>query len=635
MTLFKPFIGISKLIVVKNGKRVYDQSFSKGVNIIRGENSSGKTTITDFIFFILGGEIKKDLWREESVECDTVYAEMFLNDSKATVKRHIEEGKKFRPLHIYWDEFEVAVKSDETGWEVYPYSSTQSKLSFTQVLFNALDIPQVKGELSSYITMHQLLRLIYVDQLTPYDQLFRSEYFDKHIIREAIGEFLCGVYNDELYDLETKIAELTNESSEIKNKLENIFSVLGDVDRTDTKQFLTEKREKKIQKRRELYRSLENFEVKKQENEDEEKIDSLQKNLKDLKNDIATQKSKIDQLDFEIVDSKEFIESLDKKIDSIEKSEFIQQETGQVFFHICPACFSKIDETDGNEEKCHLCGATDHENGKETYLLKVKQELIEQKEESLQLIEIRNEERSEFAQRLDELLVKKETIQDEYRNIIKTLPTERDAQLNDIYHEIGHLDKEIEHFTEKINLAGRIEELQNRKAEIAEKLSKFNDRKAELQIIQAKRSEDAFTSIAKNTIELLQADLPREEVFQNPETVNFDFGNDSINVNRRSNFAASSMVILKNSFHLSLLISSTTNEYFRYPRFILMDNIEDKGMELERSQNFQRLIVSVSESLDVDHQIIFTTSMIDDELNNSDYVVGPFYTHENRALNLM
>ena len=51
-----------------------------------------------------------------------------------------------------------------------------------------------------------------------------------------------------------------------------------------------------------------------------------------------------------------------------------------------------------------------------------------------------------------------------------------------------------------------------------------------------------------------------------------------------------------------------------------------------RSQNFQRLIVKRSSQFDVEHQIIFTTSMIAPELNNPTYCVGEEYTHENKSL---
>ena len=37
---------------------------------------------------------------------------------------------------------------------------------------------------------------------------FRQESFDKHIIREAAGDLLCGVYDEQLYEAENRIAEL-------------------------------------------------------------------------------------------------------------------------------------------------------------------------------------------------------------------------------------------------------------------------------------------------------------------------------------------------------------------------------------------------------------------------------------------
>ena len=49
---------IRRLRVLRRGAPVYDQSYHLGVNIIRGENGSGKSTIADFIFYILGGEFE-------------------------------------------------------------------------------------------------------------------------------------------------------------------------------------------------------------------------------------------------------------------------------------------------------------------------------------------------------------------------------------------------------------------------------------------------------------------------------------------------------------------------------------------------------------------------------------------------
>ena len=65
-----------------------------------------------------------------------------------------------------------------------------------------------------------------------------------------------------------------------------------------------------------------------------------------------------------------------------------------------------------------------------------------------------------------------------------------------------------------------------------------------------------------------------------------------------------------------------------------MDNIEDKGMTEARSQNFQRLIVATANAIDVEHQIIFTTSMIDPSLDRPDLTVGDKYDFNNKSLKI-
>lgn len=48
--------------------------------------------------------------------------------------------------------------------------------------------------------MHQILRLLYVDQESPTGSLFLYQLFDSELTRETVAELLLGVYNQDLYD---------------------------------------------------------------------------------------------------------------------------------------------------------------------------------------------------------------------------------------------------------------------------------------------------------------------------------------------------------------------------------------------------------------------------------------------------
>ena len=144
-------------------------------------------------------------------------------------------------------------------------------------------------------------------------------------------------------------------------------------------------------------------------------------------------------------------------------------------------------------------------------------------------------------------------------------------------------------------------------------------------------SNSPYTTVANNVIGLLHQDTGDQDAFIDAKSFAFSFGNDSMSVDGKSNFAASSLVILKNSFHLGLLISSLQDKEFLLPRFMMFDNIEDKGMVPQRSWNFQKLICEASLASQADHQIILTTSMLDPALEGSKMLVGPSYSQQNRT----
>jgi len=62
---------------------------------------------------------------------------------------------------------EAGLASAVEGWEIYSFRRSSEKESFSQALFRALALPEVRSDTDSNITMHQLLRLMFVDPNEP------------------------------------------------------------------------------------------------------------------------------------------------------------------------------------------------------------------------------------------------------------------------------------------------------------------------------------------------------------------------------------------------------------------------------------------------------------------------------------
>jgi hypothetical protein len=209
-----------------------------------------------------------------------------------------------------------------------------------------------------------------------------------------------------------------------------------------------------------------------------------------------------------------------------------------------------------------------------------------------------------------------------------------DVKIDILTKELGYLEREAEDLDRKERQARQIQILTEAKERLIGEITTLKDEIARLKKEGDRRRSVAFSLVSRKTAEVLALDLPSEDEFTINSSVSFEFGDDRVTVNGKAGYSASSLVVVRNAFHLALLWASTLDPQFMYPRFLLMDNIEDKGMNQARSQNFQRRIVEISKSLDGDHQIIFTTSMIDPGLESSALVVGEHYTYQHKSLNI-
>ncbi|MET2491113.1 hypothetical protein ACPPTL_19900 [Ralstonia pseudosolanacearum] len=66
----------------------------------------------------------------------------------------------------------------------------------------------------------------------------------------------------------------------------------------------------------------------------------------------------------------------------------------------------------------------------------------------------------------------------------------------------------------------------------------------------------------------------------------------------------------------------------------MLDGIDDGGMEKERSHRLQEILVNECATYEVDFQLIFATSEINPRFEETDLVVGRFFTPEHRSLDV-
>jgi len=117
---------------------------------------------------------------------------------------------------------------------------------------------------------------------------------------------------------------------------------------------------------------------------------------------------------------------------------------------------------------------------------------------------------------------------------------------------------------------------------------------------QENRKAEAFLAIAEALSRLLKLDFYRQEEFRTAEHVQFSFIDNQVIVDGSAKFSESSTAVLRHLFHLALLTASTKLPTMRFPRFLMLDGIEDGGMELARAYRLQEIIAEECASYDVE-----------------------------------
>jgi hypothetical protein len=569
--------------------------------------------------------------------CSHVTIEVELNGRKATLRREIAEAAG-QPMLIFGSSYDVAINAPIDEWKKYPYRRSASLESFSQALFRLLGWPEVTNEDGGNLTMHQVLRLLYADQLSPVESLFRFERFDPPTLRDAVGRLLCGAYDNAIYEGELEIKGLERKFETIAGELKSLSSVLGRPDAGFTFEWILGRRAALEREQHELLTQIEEEERQLFAAKAADELTLTAQNdayarVQALQQELADAERERDALNFSIADSAAFISNLEAKVTALNDSALVADHLGDVRFSTCPACYAPIEEAEaGLTHACHLCRTPFDSERSRSRIVAMVNEAGVQLKQSRQLQERRLTKLEEVQNGLASLQLQWEAASKLLAETRRLPSTDAQERLRSLNRRAGYLERELESLTGQEKIVRMIAELSGRKEEINRQITKIRGNVETAKFVLQRRFDQAYAEIESEIIDLLKNDLRRQDSFENPNSVEFDFGANRISVDGQSYFSASSRVVLKSSFFLGFWAAATRDPGFRHPRFAIIDTIEDKGMEPGRSHNFQNQILRKSRQAKSPHQIIYATAMISPELDEPEYTIGRFSTRDDPTL---
>jgi len=624
------YLKINRLVITKGGKQLYDEMFHDGINIIRGEHSVGKSTILDMIFYVLGGELKKDDWKYPADECSNVNAEITVNGRIFTLTRPVDSTGGIPHIKIYEGKYEAAMK-DADGWNDYGPRRSNDKLSFSEMMFELFDWGQYKSDDYQNLTMHQIMRLIYLSQSSDSNRIFRKESSrsDNENTRIAIAEFLFGLDDLETHSYRQNLLKYERDYDNSTAELRAYFELLGnDADLTVDKinEQIKEKNielEKIEEKKDILLESTDNLDNNEEYSQTEERNSSLIK-IQAITNKITIKNNELQSHKIEIQDCILFGKNLSHRIKSLNESKETYKNLGQISFEYCPCCLTPVVEHSKNDTGCALCKSTEAMTSLEEKYIETLNELQYQQRQNDKII-VKLSETVEYLE--DYLKNKNQELQLLQNRLfeLSLVSNKRELAITSIIEERTEKLIEINSLQDKVEPASKVDDLKKKREHLTQQIATCRTNIEALEAKNVKRKEYVYSKLSEFATKILEGDSGNEDKFKTATQLSseVDFAKDRWLLNERVNYSDSSNVVKKSALHLAFLLFSIKDQTCRYPRFSIMD-FECGDINEGRSHNLQKLIASSLDGL-TGYQLIMTTSKIEPTLNNDKYGVGRYY----------
>jgi DNA repair exonuclease SbcCD ATPase subunit len=606
---------IKKIIYEGDNYFFESPDLEDGINIIEGENGSGKSTFSNLISFSLGNYVKEFDPRENKAHKEII------NDTNNYVMAFISIDKENYKLKRFFNDNRIFVEENGEIYDFLIHRPHSDVKIFSDWLLNKLGIPVVEfyqGVAKSKLNFEDLFRLIYYDQKTNPEKIYKDARNDRNFIsdsefmRKVIFQILMGYEFSEYYMLIGEIKKLVKQKNSFQNKEEGFLEIAQEFGFDNLNKVSLDDIQREIKKSTLQLERLEKYEeqllsVQKTPSQNINKLRRLKKELVEIELEINDLYNNINRLYKEIQSIKTIKEDTILEVTHLKKIILTHEELNLFSPDTCPYCLNKVERTEGH---C-ICGKEIEEDEYEKFFYSTDEYLsiLKSKQKSIETLDLAiqscNEELAKKEKKLRELEErKKETLQ-----FIDN--GKEDVIQNTNVVEIKEIQQKKYYLKDKINSLEQNYKVKNNYDRIAKKIGSLEDlikgKRESLKVKERsanKQIEDKvseFNKIYKELLTDIKSDIIEARI---------DKDNYMPIINEGEYKEASVSVPIRLMYFLTLLKMSLRDEDIPFPRFLLIDTPENLGID---KNNLEKTISKFLSGEDLKnknkYQVILTTGI--------------------------
>lgn len=367
------FLKTFRLIGVEKN---YEINFFKGLNVISGPTSTGKTTIFELIDYAFGSKTHKS-YIEVGTKCTDVEIEFELKSKLYRIKRTLF---KFE-LPILVEFF----NEDEEKFEIlgtYDNYNKDYDKTLSAFLLSKLSLDGVKVSNQNF-SFRDLFKFSYLKQTeVDNEDILSEKNWAVYNKQKAAFEIVFNFYDKLIGELKNQLSLKQEDYKNEEMKLNGIQEFLkhSDIENYDT----VDKRKKEIDFQIEQLNQL------LKENKKKIKMDSENSMIQDLEESVIKKKELRNATISELANQKQYIQKLitlsnqyANDIEKIDAAIMGVREINKYDFKLCPNCLQPI-STHKNTADCMLCGNSMENIAEQVIVLKSEKRNIRTKQNELE-----------------------------------------------------------------------------------------------------------------------------------------------------------------------------------------------------------------------------------------------------------